>query len=76
MIIDSKELSERNKIEALEATIQALEKKLSRVSAENEQLESDINAEEKKYEQILIEKVDIKQQIEDFDELEKNDKDG
>lgn len=76
MIIDSKELSERNKTKALEATIQALEKKLLRVTAENEHLESEINVEEQKYEQILIDKVEIKQQIEDFDELEKNDKDG
>ena len=76
MIIDSKELSERNKTKALEATIQALEKKLQRVTTENEQLETEINEENQKYEEIQKEKEDIKQQIAEFDEQEKNDKEG
>lgn len=55
MLIDAKELSEQNKIKALEAMESALEKRLHRVIQENEGLSDEIKKDENIYEQIKSE---------------------
>jgi len=55
MLIDAKELSEQNKIKSLEAMHSALEKRLQRVSQENEEIAKAIKSEGDEYEALKTE---------------------
>lgn len=74
MAIDSRELSEQNKIKSLLATKTALKKKLERIQAENQEIESMVEDESHKLENILCQNETIKSEIKALKTNEESDK--
>ena len=70
MEIDTKELSEQSQIKALQATKVALEKKIIRVRAENEEFEEERRKVEKKIDELKQTQSKLQSEIDDFEKAE------
>lgn len=70
MSIDTSQLSEQNKIKTILATKLALEKKLNRVKAHNEQLRNVVQRERDQLENVRQEKQSLEQDINNLDNTE------
>lgn len=74
MAIDSRELSEQNKIKSLLATKTALKKKLERLQTENHEIETVVQEENDNLESILAEQETLKSEINALKSNEESDK--